>query len=121
VILETFFAGWFVCFSGDFCKKWVVKRGFLMVNLWWMCVDLWFFDGHFLAPKNFPLSPNLFLAIPIWECGSVVCGMRKRRTFAAGSAGHGARRDDWFGSHFITTLGATTCFSMHLEIIRSAE
>jgi hypothetical protein len=69
VILGIFFGWWFVCFSGGFCEKWVIECGFLMVNLWWMCGELWCFDGHFLAfEKHTTVCDFIFWVFPFWEC-----------------------------------------------------
>jgi hypothetical protein len=44
-----------VRFCWGFWQKWVVKRGFLMVNLWWIRGELWLVDGRFSGAKNMPL------------------------------------------------------------------
>jgi hypothetical protein len=43
-----------VRFCWGFWQKWVVERGFLMVNLWWIRGESWFVDGHFSGAKNIP-------------------------------------------------------------------
>jgi hypothetical protein len=47
-------------FCWGFGKKLVVKRGFLMVNVWWNRGELWCVDGRFFGSKKMPRIPDLF-------------------------------------------------------------
>jgi hypothetical protein len=38
----------------------VFGGGFLTVNLWWKCGDLWCVDGPYFGVEDFPLSFDLF-------------------------------------------------------------
>jgi hypothetical protein len=60
-----------VRFCWGFWQKWVVERGFLMVNLWWIRGELWLVDGHFSGAKNMPHFGDLSLAIPILGIESI--------------------------------------------------
>jgi hypothetical protein len=55
-----FSKGGFRCFAGGFGKKYMLERGFLMVNLWWIGGESWFFDGCFLGSNNMPRIQDLF-------------------------------------------------------------
>jgi hypothetical protein len=48
-------------FLQGFWEKWVIERGFLMVNLWWIRGERWSVDGDFSGPKNTPRFLGLFL------------------------------------------------------------
>jgi hypothetical protein len=50
-----------------FWRKRVFDGGFLMVNLWWKCGDLWCVDGRCLDVKVFPLFLDLFSGFPFWN------------------------------------------------------
>jgi hypothetical protein len=55
-------------FCGGFWQKRVNKRGFSMVNLWWIRGELWRGDGHFWRSKNMPrISSFIFDEFPFWE------------------------------------------------------
>jgi hypothetical protein len=34
-----------------------------MANLWWICGELWFFDGRFLGLGSFPVLEDLFFGV----------------------------------------------------------
>jgi len=65
--VELFLQVW-RAFSVGFWKKWGVERGFLMVNLWWDCGELWSENAQFRAAENVPLFRNIFLGA-VLECG----------------------------------------------------
>jgi hypothetical protein len=64
-MLRGFFPGvvkW--CFCRGFLEKRAFLRGFLMVNSWWNCGELWFVDGRFFVAENFSLFSTLFSTRP---------------------------------------------------------
>ena len=65
--LEIFFWGEFLCFCRGFWRKRVVDGGFLVVNLWWNCGELWCVDGRILGFENLPFLKFIFEGFPFWE------------------------------------------------------
>src|SRR5271155_4914608 len=54
IACRNFSGARFVGFCRGFCKKWLFRRGYLMVSLWWSAGDLWCADGQFPGLKNMP-------------------------------------------------------------------
>jgi hypothetical protein len=58
--LEIFLGAGKPLFCWGFWQNRVQKRGFLLVNLWWIAGESWQIDGRYSGSKNTPLFPVLF-------------------------------------------------------------